>query len=98
MYVCGTEGSKCSGTLTNLTKMLGTGKTHATAMEAFTCHRSWLVSLGYTPVGSRALAPPGHGPIRVLTKPSRFGAVLRTGKEATRSMPMRRRGGYVGSM
>lgn len=75
-------------------------RTHASHEAAFTCHSNHLLKTGYTKVDSRAFAPPDGGPIRVLTKRSRFGAVLRNGKEGTRVMAPKmfgNRGGNIGS-
>jgi hypothetical protein len=61
-------------------------KCHATPQDAFECHRAWLLRQGYKQVGGREFESPYTGCIAVLTKKSRFGAVLRGGKEG-RHMP-----------
>lgn len=72
---------------------------HGSPIEAFRCHRDYLISQGYQRVDSRAFQPPPGPdgepqPIRVLTKRSRFGARMRPGK-GQRHMPSVRTGGVV---
>lgn len=55
-------------------------KAHASPMDAFNCHKRWLITRGFKQIGPREFRPPDGGPIEVLTKKSRFGARLRTGK------------------
>jgi hypothetical protein len=55
-------------------------KVHATPQEAFACHARYLISQGYTRLGQREFHKEGE-PIRVLTKKSRFGGILRGGKK-----------------
>jgi len=50
----------------------------------------------YEDIGGRCFRPPDGGPIRMLTKKSRFGASLRLGKLGERWMPKSRgRSGVV---
>ena len=76
-HICGTPREGCTGTLSTVDKE-GIG-THATAQEAFECHRRFLISRGFVPVGMRELIDPADGCVRVLTKntdrekPSRAG-------------------------
>jgi hypothetical protein len=56
--------------------------THATAHEAFACHRQYLIAQGFTAIGPRELTDPTDGYIRVLTKKIRFGTSVRRGKGA----------------
>src|SRR5687767_11681699 len=85
-FLCGVPDSRCEGTLTRMHITAGM-KTHGSTDEAFKCMKHYLLSEGYTQVGPREFsAPPTKenpdgGPIRVLTKKSRFGAPLRPGKE-----------------
>ena len=53
---------------------------HSTRDQAFRCHAQYLVDvLGYKRVGSREFHKEGS-PIKVLSKRSKFGGVLRRGK------------------
>ena len=98
-YLCGTPSEHCGGTLGILSaafKGKGT-KQHNSPQEAMRCHGRYLVKvLGYEKLGSREFRDPKGGGIRVLTKPCRFGAKMRPGKEGQRNMPSRpRTGGTV---
>lgn len=87
VYMCGVPRDKCTGGQENLNAGLqGPRKVHPTSEAAFNCHKNFLISQGYTQVGSRDFSPPDGGPVRVLTKKSKFGARLRNGKEGTRNM------------
>ena len=77
-HICGTPREGCTGTLSTVDKE-GIG-THATAQEAFECHRQFLIARGFVPVGARELIDPADGCVRVLTKKIRFGARVRRGK------------------
>ncbi|HEY7115777.1 MAG TPA: hypothetical protein VH475_04270 [Tepidisphaeraceae bacterium] len=77
-HLCGTPAEGCTGTLCTVDKE-GI-RTHATALEAFECHRQYLISRGFVPVGTRELVDPADGCVRVLTKKIRFGASVRRGK------------------
>lgn len=71
-------------------------KCHATTKEAFDCYASYLVSTGHERLSSREFRQP-QGGILVLTKPCRYGAKMRKGKNdlkgtsAARFMPASRR-------
>lgn len=78
-YLCGVPKEECCGALTALPHN-SSMKTHGSSVQAFKCHAKWLLRQGYTQVGNREFAPPDGGPIRVLTKKSRFGGMLRPGK------------------
>ena len=76
---------------------------HHTSEQAFKCHAADLLRQGFKQIGTREFAPPDGGPIRVLTKKSRFGGLLRGGKSGeakggppTRAMPVGRTGGFIG--
>lgn len=91
MYLCGTPREFCTGSPTTVNSGLrgkDVSKTHGSPEGCFGCCKNYLVNvLKYVKVDSRAFAPPDGGPVRVLTKPCRFGAKLRNGKEGTRNMP-----------
>ena len=77
-HICGTPREHCTGSPTTVDKeSVGT---HATAHEAFACHRQYLISIGFKPIGQRELIDPTDGYVRVLTKKIRFGASVRRGK------------------
>ena len=85
--LCGVPFEECQGEAGKLSPGLSSGlKCHATPQDAFECHRAWLLRQGYKQVGGREFESPYTGCIAVLTKKSRFGAVLRGGKEG-RHMP-----------
>ena len=97
-YLCGTPTDHCSGSMTKCSNHMKATKTHVSSVEAFKCHAKYLINVeGYQQIGSREFAAPNNGPIRVLTKKSRFGAMLRGGKEG-RSMPKAFVGGTLVSM
>jgi hypothetical protein len=94
--LCGVPKNDCNGSFTKTSSGLGAASSaHATPREAFACMKRFLLSQGFVQVGSREFAPPGGGPVRVLTKKSRFGGRLRRGKEGTRRMPILRGGGIA---
>lgn len=106
-YVCGVEAAECTGALASTSAGLRGKiiKAHGSSNEAFKCKRRSLIASGYEEVGPREFRPPGGGPILVLTKKSRFGAALRSGKrgagtagEMSRVMPSVRTGGGVFSV
>jgi hypothetical protein len=77
-HLCGTPREHCTGSPSTVDKeSVGT---HATAHEAFACHRQYLISIGFKPIGPRELIDPADGYVRVLTKKIRFGASARRGK------------------
>jgi hypothetical protein len=78
-HLCGTPRQHCTGSPSTVDKeSLGT---HATAHEAFACHRHYLIThLGHIPLGPRELLDPADGLVRVLTKKIRFGSPVRRGK------------------
>ena len=83
-YTCGTPDEHCSGGNVSLPKR--SVKAHNTPEEAFACFRRYLLKvLGYTAVDGcgRSFRPPDGGPVLVLTKKSRYGGTLRTGKADT---------------
>jgi hypothetical protein len=80
-FLCGVPTEKCCGRNNNFSHGMKCTKSHTLPQEAFACYAAYLLSLGYTKVGSREFAAPDDGPIMVLSKKSRFGAVLRGGKE-----------------
>ena len=79
-YLCGVSAENCIGT----DAMVGGNefiKVHSTRDEAFRCMQRHLVTQGYTQIGPREFAPPDDGPVLLLNKRSKFGGVLRRGKE-----------------
>jgi hypothetical protein len=98
VHLCGTPPEHCGGSLTVLSagfKNKGI-KTHHSPQEAMRCHGRYLVGvLGYEKLSSREFRDPKGSGIRVLTKPCRFGASMRAGKEGNRNMPDGRRTGGV---
>lgn len=104
-HACGVPYGQCRGQRIHMSSGLkSTGQTqaHSTPQSAYTCHKAYLVTQGYVIRDSRTLTAP-DGSVRVLTKPSRFGAKLRGGK-GTRWVPQARRkeqgrrGGHVVSL
>lgn len=95
VHLCGVPSEFCSGALAQLSNGLkGRGhRCHAGPHEAFKCHGNYLVKIGYERLSSREYRKEGE-PIRVLTKPCRFGSKMRPGK-GTRSMPSGRSTGYA---
>jgi len=98
VHLCGVPAEFCSGAMAQLSNGLkGRGyRCHPSPMECFKCHRNYLLKTGWVQISSREFQPKEGGPIRVLTKPSRFGSRMRPGK-GTRSMPTIRTGGVVTS-
>jgi len=78
-YLCGVPREHCRGALVTAPHKAGM-KVHGSSTEAFNCMTKYLLKQGYTRVGGREFRPPNGGPIRVLTKKSRFGGALRRGK------------------
>lgn len=94
--VCGVPELSCNGGLVTMNAGWPnkSAKVHNTPNEAFRCHCKWLRALGFKQIGSREFEDPHSGAVRVLTKPSRFGGVLRMGKgegkqTAARCVPLR---------
>ena len=80
-YLCGVPKEHCSGTTSYLINITAVIKVHNSPEEAFNCHAKYLINkLGYKRVGSREFDLNDGSPVRVLTKKSKFGGVLRTGK------------------
>lgn len=90
--LCGVPKEFCQGGKLTSDQSLGTNKVHRTHSEAFACYRRYLIEVkGFRQIGPRDFAPADGGPVWVLTKRSRFGARLRTGKEGSRHMPSGKR-------
>mgnify|MGYP001587424340 CR=1 FL=1 len=90
VHLCGVPHERCKGSriTTNAgMKDKGFRLGHGTPEAAFRCMVNHLVTSGWTRIGSREFAPPGDGPVRVLTKPTRYGATLRSGKGGVRHQP-----------
>jgi len=104
--ICGVPVQHCSGSeaiLSSHMRKMPQPKIHSSSESAFNCHARYLVDvLGYERRGSREFSPPDGGPIRVLTKKSRFGGGLRRGKspdkkKGGRLMPEKFTGGLIAS-
>lgn len=93
--LCGSPDHHCTGAPFVTDQQLRSRKAHATSEEAFRCYAHHLLLDGYTQIGSREFKPPGGGPVRLLTKKSRFGGNLRGGKES-RYQPERGAGLIIG--
>ena len=97
-FLCGTPVDKCSGTRSLTSFGIGRSRLiHSSPTTAFRCHFRWLQSQGYVRAGSRELIAP-DGTVRVLTRPGKFGGLLRSGKEGTRYMPNEKEGGIILSL
>ncbi len=81
-YLCGVPRESCQGGLKQVNAFLRAMvfRVHSSPESAFACHKRYLVSRGFVPVGNRELLNPETGAIRVMTKKSRFGGRLRRGK------------------
>jgi len=79
-YTCGVPKEQCSGSLDLTINIPSLSKVHSSPKEAFACHARWLTRQGYKQIGSREFDLGDGSPVRVLTKKSRFGGVLRGGK------------------
>jgi hypothetical protein len=89
MYLCGVPMANCTGGRFVGQNLMPDSIRHGHASRdaAFRCHKNYLVKvLGFTQIGQREFASPNNGPIRVLTKKTRFGGRLRLGKEGNRYM------------
>lgn len=102
-YVCQTPQSDCDGGKTGTSQGLNrkdSMKAHGTPEEAFRCYARYLQSQGYNRLSSREYQRPGE-PIELLTKPCRYGAPLRKGKNelkgkgGKRYMPAIVKGGII---
>jgi len=98
IVMCGTPPEHCTGgkVTTNTFLAKSNPRAHRSHEEAYRCYRRYLLKMGYEDIGGRCFRPPDGGPIRMLTKKSRFGASLRLGKLGERWMPKSRgRSGVV---
>jgi hypothetical protein len=105
LHTCGVPKDSCSGTSSRVNMALGTSrKLHPSPEDAFRCRQRYLIKEGYRQLGPRDFQDPNTGEVLVLTKPSRYGAMLRNGKEGTRNMSNvkirggGRRGGNIASL
>lgn len=100
--LCGTPEKFCTGSGTGVSKGISGGsaikrhKLHSSGDDAFRCYKQFLINQrGCVEVGSREFRLP-EGGVLVLTKKSRFGGRLRSGKTgvsgtgASRYMPRRK--------
>lgn len=95
-HACGVPEYECTGSITQTHQ--ATRKLHSTSAQAFKCMERYLLSQGYTKVGSREFAAPNDGPVRVLTKKVRYGMAFRPGKPTRWMFPLHATGGDVISM
>lgn len=89
---CQTPREYCSGGLESTSKGVSPAtqnlKVHGDHEEAIGCYSRYLVrQLGHRRLDRRTFAPADGGPVVVLTKPCRYGARMRRGKEGNRVMP-----------
>lgn len=97
--LCGVPKEHCSGSKLVTDQGFTTDKCHPTHGEAFLCMTRYLVqTLGYTRLKGNEFKPPGSGAVRILTRPSRYGGLLVTGKEQQRFMPEKRAVGNRGTI
>lgn len=95
--LCGVPKEYCSGSKLSTDQAFPTDKCHSSHTEAYRCMARYLVKvLKYTALRNHSFAPPDGGPVRILTKRSRYGGLLIFGKEHTRFMPEKRRQGNRG--
>lgn len=95
-FLCGVKEAQCTGTHTQFSQNYhGPHKTHGSREEAFRCKVKSLLDAGYTRIDAKTFSPPDGGPLLVLTKVSKFGAVVRQGKEG-RYMPENVSGSIIG--
>lgn len=81
LYTCGVPKDKCQGFYTPANGGLGKGVyAHGSNQQAFACHKAYLLSLGFKQIGSKEFVDPETGYVRVLTRPGKFGGILRKGK------------------
>lgn len=80
-YACGVH-EDCTGERGALSSGLqGAGiRLHDSPESAFACMKASLLRQGYTQLDGRAFSPPDSGEVRILTRPSKFGARLQGGK------------------
>jgi len=99
-WLCGARAGCCNGGKIMLNK--SDAKAHSSPGEAFRCMKNYLVNeLGYEQIGQREFVRPQDGYVEVLTKKSRFGTRVVTGKSAEgmsgkRFTFRRHRGGSIG--
>ncbi len=102
-FLCGVPTLECLGSsigsAMNSRLKHRVSKVHNSTKEAFNCYKKHLIRQGYTQVGPREFKPNDGGPIRVLTKKSRFGSSLRWGGRGgdlkPRWQPRKRSGGTI---
>lgn len=85
VVLCGTPDADCVGGKYMTDQQLPR-KAHASRDEAFRCYTRWLKKEGFERLGPREYRNPENGYVRIITKRTRFGTLLRAGKEG-RYMP-----------
>jgi CTP:molybdopterin cytidylyltransferase MocA len=99
-YLCGVEPQLCTGGSFIGSKAMATMaskgvRTHSSPEQAHACMQRSLVQQGYQKIDNCQFRPPDGGPVLVLTRPGKYGGMLRSGKEGGRHMPKYRSGGLV---
>ncbi len=94
--LCGTPKEHCTGGVLQTDQQFPTNKCHSSHEDAFRCYVRYLVQeLGYIRIGGHEFLEPGVT-VHVISKKSRFGGLLVTGKEHKRYMPEKRKQGNRG--
>jgi hypothetical protein len=94
--LCSVPEEYCNGTRLVTDQGFHTCKAHTSHCDAFRCMCAYLVKIGFKRVSSREFVNPENGYTRVLTRQTKFGGLLVTGKEKTRFMPEKRNVGNRG--
>jgi len=80
-FVCGTPDAYCSGNITVMTGVKSKSKSHSSSRDAFKCYANYLIKVkGYKRIGSREFINPETGAVLVISKESKHGTPLRSGK------------------
>lgn len=93
-FLCGVPNLECNGTKLITDQRLGE-KAHSSPEDAFRCYANYLIKRGYRRISTREFEHPTTKEILVISRRSKFGSRLRTGKEGQRFMPT---SGYQGTI
>lgn len=81
LYTCGVPHSHCTGSYVAANQGQNKGiYAHGSTQQAFACHKKYLLNQGFKQIGSKEFVDPESGYVRVLTRPGKFGGVMRGGK------------------